>query len=138
MYAVENSDIDCEFKSKIIDCEDIEKIIISFNIYSSVRLYIEKSLDLDVITNILNSDKKQIFYDIEFSIKDVDYFIDIMYKDKVISIKVLSNNDIYYIIDDTAYSCSIANHLLLSNFVIQEYREEYPNIDLPYIRKEFE
>lgn len=122
--------------TQIIDSNNIEKIVIFLEMYSSVRLDIDNRGDLQTVIDILNSDKEQIDSGIDFSPYDVNYSIDIIYKNKEISIKTISsNNDIYYIVGDCIYKCSKSNHLLLEGFIWEKISEERPNSGLDYIEK---
>lgn len=58
--------------------------------------------------NILNDDKNQTSKKIEYPFNDVQYFVDIIYNDKVVNIKILSdsilsNTNRIYIIDNCTY-----------------------------------
>ena len=122
-------------KNEIIDCKDIEKIVISLSVYSSISIYIDQKEEIELITDILNSDKKQIFHNVKYSFDDINFFIDIIYKEKTISIKILSDNDIYYFIDDNTYICTKSNHKLLVDFIIQKYTEIIPETNYQFVEK---
>ena len=120
----------------IIDTNGIEKIFIHFNIFSSRGLCIDKKEEIEQITKILNSDKEQIFDNVEFSFYDVIYTIDIVYKEKSMSIRILLDNDndnYYYFINDDIYIGTKPNQILLIEFISQKDRESIPEIDYNFI-----
>lgn len=122
--------------SEIIDANNIEKIVINLQIYSSVRLNIDNQSDLQTVLGILDSDKEQIDSSFDYSLNDVNYFIDLICKDKVISIEAISsNNNIYYIVEDRIYKCSKSDHILLERFILEKISEERPDSVLDYIAK---
>ena len=135
-----NSNIDENYSSEIIALKDIKKITISTNFNSSVNIYIYTEEDISTVVNFLNDDKNQISKKIEYSFDDVQYFIDIIYNDKVVNIKILSddilsNTNRIYIIDNCSYLCSNSNHTLLSNFIYEKMNEERPQLEEDYILK---
>ena len=129
----ELADSNTQSTKELIDSKDIERIVFTFNIYSSVKLFIEQNEEIELITNILNTDKTQIFNNIEFSYYDVSLFIDIIYKERDITIKILSDDDIYYFIDDVGYICTKTNHNLLVDFISQKCTEIIPKTNFPFI-----
>lgn len=135
-----NSNIDDDYSNEIIDLNDIEKITISTNFNSSINIYIYNEEDISTVVNILNDDKNQTSKKVEYSFNDVQYFIDIIYNDRVVNIKILSEANLssmnrIYIIDNCPYLCSNSNYALLSNFIYKKMNEERPQLEQNYFAK---
>ncbi len=91
---------------EIVDANDIEKVTISTNIYSSINISFDNEEEIETFINILNADKEKVNKTIEYSLDDVKYIIDVFYKDKSISIKVFLDKNIYYVVDNSfLYMC---------------------------------
>ena len=120
---------------EIVDTNDIEKVTISTNIYSSINISFDNEEEIETFINILNADKEKVNKTIEYSLDDVKYFIDVFYKDKSISIKVFLDKNIYYVVDNSFYICDEDNHLLFSDFIYKKLSSIYPDIKTDYIPK---
>ncbi len=120
---------------EIVDANDIEKVTISTNIYSSINISFDNEEEIETFINILNADKEKVNKTIEYSLDDVKYIIDVFYKDKSISIKVFLDKNIYYVVDNSFYICAEDNHLLFSDFIYKKLSSIYPDIKTDYIPK---
>ena len=58
---------------EIVDANDIEKVTISTNIYSSINISFDNEEEIETFINILNADKEKVNKTIEYSLDDVKY-----------------------------------------------------------------